>query len=157
MHHELIESRLRTSQQSLNKTPSVFIHSGCFYCLPPCLVCSCQIKEIWKDCLEISVCLLHPINKIAGSNQTVTLSGAWSQRRDSLCSFKCKNKKKELILSTGFSSKWPQARTPRQDPCHTKVNIKSNNWICFLSRRHQGADNKGRVMEDLCISGPQWD
>lgn len=129
-----------------------------FYCFLLHLVYSCQIREMWKD-----FCLCIPDRRKKAESNCHVVSYLIRARRFPLLLLPPPHFQVQVIYENirtdsfqQIFSKWPRARTPRLDPQHTKVNIKSNNWICFLSCHHQGTDNDGeewRISVSLALSG----
>lgn len=130
---------LKTSQISLeceHKAPPVFIHSICFYCSG----CSASLKLMLsakqntdaktQNPTRVSkVVVRHSINRHRQTHFCRHLSFATKEQKK-------KKKKNQFFLQAFFflrmtTSKDTQTGAPL---VHQSEYIKSNNWICFLSR-----------------------
>lgn len=120
------------------------------------LLCTSQINDVWKGWLQI--CCVYTNGKAKKKNKAACCRlldhGDWQTHSSSpaaacLSSSAGATKKPKRInsfhelLSKMTTSKDTQTRPPFNPSQRTKVNIKSNNWICFLSRHHRGTGKEG--------------
>lgn len=149
------KERIQTLQillQSVNKIPVVFICSVCFY---------------WFDCYALLK--LMTSEKVGCKFLIYTLpvrqKKATKKKKQRVVGFSItvtdkhtpphwlplvfqaqpgpQKKPKRINSFHELLSKMTTSKDTPPLPRCTKVNIKSNNWICFLSRHHQGTSKEG--------------